>query len=425
MSGKTVFRGELSVPGDKSISHRAVMFAALATGVSRVRGFLHAADTLSTAGMMRALGARIEEDSPTELRIEGKGLHALVEPADVIDAGNSGTTIRIGSGILAAQPFLSVVTGDRYLRRRPMGRVIDPLTRMGASILGRDGNRLPPLCIRGGALRGIRYEMPLASAQVKSSLLLAGLYADAPVTVVEPMPSRDHTERMLATMGARITRDGNAVSVAPCGRLDPLEMTVPGDLSSAAFFLVLAAVTPGSSLTIRGVGVNPFRTGVLGVLRRMGADIRFTGERLEGGEPVADVVVRGAKLTAARVDPEEIPGLIDEVPILCVAAAFAAGRTEVRGAGELRVKESDRIAAMVACLTSLGVPCGEYPDGLWVKGPAPVSPTGPCDSRGDHRIAMSLRILGAAAGVPVEVTDPDCIDTSFPGFQSLLEGLMR
>ena len=425
MSGKTVVRGEISVPGDKSISHRAVMFPVLATGVSRVSGFLHAADTLSTAGMMRALGARIEEVSPTELRIEGRGLRGLVEPADVIDAGNSGTTIRIGSGILSAQPFLSVITGDRYLRRRPMGRVIDPLTRMGASILGRDGNRLPPLCIRGGALRGIRHEMPVASAQVKSSVLLAGLYADSPVTVVEPMRSRDHTERMLAAMGARIARDGNAVTVAPCERLDPLVMTIPGDLSSAAFFIVLAAVTPGSSLTVRGVGVNPFRTGILDVLGGMGADIRQVGERVEGGEPVADLVVRGAELVAARVAPEEVPGLIDEVPILCVAAAFAAGRTEIRGAEELRVKESDRIASMVDCLSSLGIPCGEYPDGLWVEGPAVVSPAGPCDSRGDHRIAMSLRILGAAAKVRIEVTDVDCIDTSFPGFPSLLEGLTR
>ncbi|MBE0606324.1 MAG: 3-phosphoshikimate 1-carboxyvinyltransferase, partial [Deltaproteobacteria bacterium] len=281
------------------------------------------------------------------------------------------------------------------------------------------------LCIRGGALRGIRHEMPVASAQVKSSLLLAGLYADSPVTVVEPMRSRDHTERMLAAMGARIARDGNAVTVAPCERLEPLVMAIPGDLSSAAFFIVLAAVTPGSSLTVRGVGVNPFRTGILDVLRGMGADIRQVGERVEGGEPVADLVVRGAELVAARVAPEAVPGLIDEVPILCVAAAFAAGRTEIRGAEELRVKESDRIASMVDCLSSLGIPCGEYPDGLWVEGPAVVSPAGPCDSRGDHRIAMSLRILGAAARVRVEVTDVDCIDTSFPGFPSLLEGLTR
>ena len=425
MSGKTVVRGEISVPGDKSISHRAALFAPLATGVSRVRGFLHAEDTLSSAGMMRALGARIEEVSPTELRIGGAGLRGLVEPADVIDAGNSGTTIRIGSGILAAQPFLSVVTGDRTLRRRPMGRVVEPLTRMGASIWGRDGNRLPPLCIRGGPLRGVRYEMPVASAQVKSSLLLAGLYAGSPVTVVEPARSRDHTERMLAAMGAKVSRSGNEVTVDPCERLDPLDMTVPGDLSSAAFFLVLAAVTPGSSLTLRGVGVNPFRTGGIEVLRRMGADIRSTGNRIEGGEPVADLVVRGAALTAATVTPEEVPGLIDEVPALCVAAAFAVGRTEIRGAEELRFKESDRIAAMVAALSSLGISCGEYADGLWVEGPAPVRPGVLCDSRGDHRIAMSLRVLGAAAGVPIEVKDAACIDTSFPGFHSLLEGLIR
>ncbi len=423
MSGGPSFRGEIAVPGDKSISHRCVMFAALATGESRVRGFLHAEDTLSTANMVRALGARVEEVSPAELRIEGKGMRALTEPGDVIDAGNSGTTIRIGSGILAAQPFLSVVTGDRYLRRRPMGRVIDPLSRMGASIWGRDGNRYPPLCIRGGKLRGIRYEMPVASAQVQSSLLLAGLYADSPVTVVEPLRSRDHTERMLRAMGAKVGRDGNAVTVAPCERLDPLDMTVPGDISSAAFFLVLAAVSPGSSITVRGVGVNPFRTGAVDVLRRMGADIRYEGERSEGGEPAADLVVRGAGLSAANVTPGEIPGLIDEIPALCVAAALAAGRTEIRGAGELRVKESDRIAAMTAAFSSLGIPCGEYPDGLWIEGPAAVRPGVRCDSRGDHRIAMSLKVLAAATGVPVEVSDVACIDTSFPGFQAALEGL--
>jgi 3-phosphoshikimate 1-carboxyvinyltransferase len=267
--------------------------------------------------------------------------------------------------------------------------------------------------------------MPVASAQVKSSLLLAGLYAGSPVTVVEPARSRDHTERMLAAMGAKVSRSGNEVTVDPCERLDPLDVTVPGDLSSAAFFLVLAAVTPGSSLTLRGVGVNPFRTGGVEVLRRMGADIRSTGNRIEGGEPVADLVVRGAALTAATVTPEEVPGLIDEVPALCVAAAFAVGRTEIRGAEELRFKESDRIAAMVAALSSLGISCGEYADGLWVEGPAPVRPGVLCDSRGDHRIAMSLRVLGAAAGVPIEVKDAACIDTSFPGFQSLLEGLIR
>jgi 3-phosphoshikimate 1-carboxyvinyltransferase len=399
------------------------MFAGLAAGGSRVRGFLHAEDTLRSVAMMRALGVRIEVIPPGELRVEGRGLRGLVEPPDVIDAGNSGTTIRIGSGILAGQPFLSVVTGDPYLRRRPMGRVVRPLAQMGAQIRGRAGNTLPPLCILGGSLTGIRHEMPVPSAQVKSALLLAGLFADSPVTVVEPLRSRDHTERMLASMGATIARDGNAVTVLPAERLDPVDVAVPGDISSAAFFLVLAAVRKGSELTVRGVGINPFRAGVVAVLRRMGAEVRYGGERDSMGEPVADVVVRGEDLRAARVAPDEVPGLIDEIPALCVAAAFASGRTEIRGAGELRVKESDRIGAMVAALSSLGVACGEYPDGLWVEGPSRFRPAGPCDSRGDHRIAMALLVLGKAAGIPVEVSDTACIDTSFPGFPAALKGL--
>jgi 3-phosphoshikimate 1-carboxyvinyltransferase len=423
MRGGTVIQGEVTVPGDKSISHRAAMFAGLAAGGSRVRGFLHAEDTLRSVALMRALGVRIEAIRPDELRVEGRGLRGLVEPQDVIDAGNSGTTIRIGSGILAGQPFLSVVTGDPYLRRRPMGRVVRPLAQMGAQIRGRAGNTLPPLCILGGSLRGIRHEMPVPSAQVKSALLLAGLFADSPVTVVEPLRSRDHTERMLASMGARVARDGNAVTIAPAERLDPVDVAVPGDISSAAFFLVLAAVRKGSALTVRGVGVNPFRAGLVAVLRRMGAEVRYEGERDSMGEPVADLVVRGEELRAARVAPDEVPGLIDEIPALCVAAAFASGRTEIRGAEELRVKESDRIGAMVTALSSLGVACGEYPDGLWVEGPSRFRPTGPCDSRGDHRVAMSLLVLGKAAGVPVEVSDTACIDTSFPGFPAALAGL--
>jgi 3-phosphoshikimate 1-carboxyvinyltransferase len=380
---------------------------------------------LRTVGMIRALGVTVEQVSGTELRIGGAGLRALAEPADVIDAGNSGTTIRIGSGILAAQPFLSIVTGDPYLRLRPMARVIHPLTQMGATIRGREGNRFPPLCIRGGALKGIRYEMPVASAQVKSALLLAGLYADSPVTVVETLPTRDHTERMLAGMGAKLSREGNAVTVLPAERLFPVDVNVPGDISSAAFFLVLAAATRGSELAVRGVGVNPFRTGVVEVLRRMGADIRYANERIESGEPVADLLVRGAELRGTQVTPGEIPGLVDEVPALCVAAAFAEGRTEVRGAEELRVKESDRIGAMVANLASVGVACGEYPDGLWVEGPAQVRPNVPLDSRGDHRIAMSLLVLGKLSGVDVNVINTSCIDTSFPGFKAVLEEVGR
>ena len=417
--------GTVAVPGDKSISHRAVMLASMAEGESRIRGFLPSEDTLRTVGMMIALGVDLRERSPTEILVRGRGMRAFEEPQDVIDAGNSGTTIRIGAGILAAQPFLSIVTGDPYLRRRPMGRIVTPLARMGASISGRGGNTLPPLCIRGGNLRGLRYEMPVASAQVKSSILLAGLHADSPVTVAEPLPSRDHTERMLLSMGARVEQEGNEITVHPAERLRPLSMTVPGDISSASFFLVLAACVPGSDLRVPSVGVNPGRTGLVSVLRRMGADVRFDDPREEGGEPVADIVVRGRGLGAAEVPPGEVPSLIDEIPALCAAAAMAEGRTEIRGAAELRVKESDRIAAMVKELSALGVSCGEYPDGLWVQGPARIAGGRKTESHGDHRIAMSLMVLSAAAGVPVEVSDTACIATSFPGFPEALREVVR
>lgn len=332
--------------------------------------------------------------------------------------------MRIGAGILAAQPFMTVVTGDRYLRRRPMKRIVEPLARMGAAISGRKGNTLPPLCIRGGNLAGIRYEMPVASAQVKSSLLFAGLFADGPTTVVEPLPSRDHTERMLSAMGAKVTRDGNEVTVHPAERLDPLSIAVPGDISSAAFFIVLAASVPGATLRLEGIGVNPLRTGLVNVLRRMGAEVQLESLRQEGMEPVADIEVQGLELASTEVSPAEIPGMIDEVPALCVAAALAVGRTDIRGAGELRVKESDRIGAMVSALASLGVRCGEYPDGLWIEGPSAIVPGARCDSLGDHRIAMSLEILAAASGVPIEVADTACIDTSFPTFRSLLSRIV-
>lgn len=425
MGGATRVSGTVAVPGDKSISHRAVMLASMAEGESRIRGFLPAEDTRRTMGMMLALGVDLTERSATEILVRGRGMRAFEEPRDVIDAGNSGTSIRIGAGILAAQPFLSVVTGDQYLRRRPMGRIVTPLSRMGAAISGRRGNTLPPLCIRGGDLRGIRYEMPVASAQVKSAILLAGLYADSPVTVAEPLPSRDHTERMLLSMGARVARTGNEITVHPAGRLRPLSMAVPGDISSASFFLVLAACVPGSALRVPAVGVNPGRTGLVSVLRRMGAEVRFDSPREEGGEPVADIVVNGRGLGATEVPPEEIPSLIDEIPALCVAAAMAEGRTEIRGAAELRVKESDRIGAMVKELSALGVSCGEYPDGLWVDGPARIAGGRKVESYGDHRIAMALMVLSAAAGVPVEVSDTSCIATSFPGFPEALREVVR
>jgi 3-phosphoshikimate 1-carboxyvinyltransferase len=415
----------VAIPGDKSISHRAVMLSAVADGESRIQGFLHAEDTLSTIGMMRALGARIVEESPTDLRVLGVGLRGLCEAGDVIDAGNSGTTLRIGSGLLAAQPFLTIVTGDPYLRRRPMKRVVEPLRRMGAAIAGRCGDTLPPLSIRGGDLRGIRHDMPVASAQVKSALLLAGLYADGPTTVVEPLPSRDHTERILAAMGATLVREGNQLTIRPVARLLPLSVRVPRDLSSAAFFIVLAAAVPDAELHLPAVGVNPSRTGLISVLRRMGAEIQLEALRDEGGEPVADIVVHGMPLTGTDIVPEEIPSLVDEGPALCVAAALAKGRTVVRGAEELRVKESDRIGTMIAALHALGVRCGEYPDGMWIEGPSGIASGVRCDSRGDHRIAMSLSILSAATGVPVAITDTACIETSFPGFRGLLDEVLR
>ncbi|MBM2828034.1 MAG: 3-phosphoshikimate 1-carboxyvinyltransferase, partial [Actinobacteria bacterium] len=327
MKSKVRISGTVKVPGDKSISHRAVLLSSIAEGESHIRGFLNAGDTLSTVGMVRALGVEVRQESETVLRVAGRGLKGLSEPEDVIDAGNSGTTMRIGAGILAAQPFISIVTGDPYLRRRPMKRIVEPLVKMGAAISGRKGGTLPPLCIRGGNLSGIRHEMTVASAQVKSSILLAGLFAEGPTTIVEPLPSRDHTERMLTAMGAKIECLGNEITVHTADRLRPISIDIPGDISSAAFFMVLAASVPGANLLLDGVGVNPLRTGLINVLRRMGAEIQLETLRMEGLEPVADIEVQGFELTGTEIFPEEIPGLIDEVPALCVAAALAEGRT--------------------------------------------------------------------------------------------------
>lgn len=410
-------RGRLRVPGDKSVSHRAIMLGALAEGVTRVRGFLEGEDTRATARVFERLGVRIETPDASERIVRGVGLRGLRPPAAPLDCGNAGTGMRLLAGVLAAQPFDSVLIGDASLSRRPMGRVIDPLSRMGALIEAEPGG-LPPLRIRGGrALRGIDYATPVASAQVKSALLLAGLYAQGETVVREPHPTRDYTERMLAAFGWPIEFAPGFARIAGGHRLRATEVDVPADFSSAAFFLVAGSVIPGSDLTLEAVGMNPRRTGLLDVLRAMGADIEDTNRREQGGEPVADLVVRHAPLHGIEVPVDRVPDMIDEFPALFVAAACAEGVTVVRGAAELRVKESDRIAVMAEGLRALGCEVEEAPDGARIVG-TPLR-GGAVHSRGDHRIAMSFAIAAQRAAAPVRIDDVDNVATSFPGFDEL------
>ena len=419
------WQGELTIPGDKSISHRSVMFAGLGDTPVHIKNFLHAEDCLSTVGVMRALGTAIEFLNENELIVTGKGLHGLSEPMTVLDAGNSGTTLRLMMGLLAPQPFLSVFSGDASLTRRPMGRVLLPLSQMGARIYGRSGNNNLPLTIvpMGEKLHGIHYESPVASAQVKSAILLAGLYGDGPTTVTEPYVSRDHTEQMLAGFGVRLERSGTSVTVFPVedgGYRAPEEITVPGDISSAAYFLVAGSIIAGSRLLLKNVGINPTRTGVLDVLTEMGAHISVQNERTSGGERVADIVVAAANLRGVSFGAEIMPRLIDEIPILAVAALFAEGDTVITGAGELRVKETDRLHAVATEFQKL-VPGSieEREDGLLIHGKAKPQ-RAQVKSYGDHRMAMSLAVLGAAAeGVLIE--DPDSVNISYPTFFSEME----
>jgi 3-phosphoshikimate 1-carboxyvinyltransferase len=411
--------GELAVPGDKSLSHRALILGALAEGRSEIRGLLRGEDCLATLAILRALGVRIEDEGGV-LQVEGRGPEALTEPQDVLDAGNSGTALRLLAGVLAGRPFLSLLTGDASLRRRPMRRVAEPLRAMGATILSRRGDHAP-LAVRGAALRGLTWRSPVASAQVKSAILLAGLQATGTTSVTEPVRSRDHTERMLAGFGAACRVEGATVSLAGPATLSATAVAVPGDLSSAAFFLAAAAAQPGAELLVRGVGVNPTRTGLLDALGRMGAEIARERTATSAGEPVADLRVRGARLHGVRVPPEEVPRLVDEVPILAVAAAMAEGRTVVEGAGELRVKEVDRLAALAGELAALGVAVSVDGDALVVDGGAgrPLRPAS-VQSRGDHRMAMSLAVAALFAEGESTIRDVACVDTSFPGFARLL-----
>jgi 3-phosphoshikimate 1-carboxyvinyltransferase len=415
LQGAERVAGTLRVPGDKSISHRALLLGALAEGTTEIRGFLASEDCRATLAALQALGVEAGSEPGGALRVVGRGPAALREPETVLDAGNSGTCLRLLAGVLAARPFLSVLSGDASLRQRPMRRIVEPLRAMGAALDGRAGGQYPPLVIRGRALQGISWESPVASAQVKSAILLAGVQAAGETSVAEPVLSRDHTERMLAAFGVGVRREGSRVALVGPAHLRATSVTVPGDISSAAFFLVAAAARPGGEVTLEGVGVNPTRSGLLEALRAMGARVEVLNRREEAGEPVADLQVRGTMLHAARILPPQVPGLIDEIPILAVAGALAEGETVIEGAAELRVKEVDRLAALSGELSKLGADIREEGDGLRIRGPRPLK-GGRVSSRGDHRMAMSLAVAALFADGETEIQDIACVETSFPGF---------
>lgn len=435
LSKSKPLKGELIIPADKSISHRSVIFASIAKGKSVIKNFLRAEDPLSTLNAMKALGVEVDEiktsfdnlDQNTELIINGKSLEGLKEPFDVINCGNSGTTMRLLSGILARLPYFSVLTGDDSLRRRPMARIIQPLKQMGASISGRSKDTFPPFAIKGNNLKAIDYKMPVASAQVKSCLMLAGLFAEGITTISEPFKSRDHSERMLLAMGASINIDGLTIKVkgntSDNYSLKPLEVTIPSDFSSAAFFIVAGLLIPRSEILIKDVGINPTRTGLLSILKDMGASVKLENIRDVSGEPVADIYCSSCdELKPFKIGGDIMPTLIDEFPILCVLATQAEGISEIRGAEELRIKESDRIKSMVTELRKMGVEIEEYPDGVTINGKAKLKGAH-LESYKDHRIAMSLSIAGLIAEGETIISNPECVDVSFPDFYNKLNQL--
>jgi 3-phosphoshikimate 1-carboxyvinyltransferase len=417
-------RGSIELPGDKSISHRVAILNAIAQGEARVENFQGGADCLATLRCLRALGVKIDWDGEGTLRIEGGGRFGLRESADVLNAGNSGTTMRLLAGLLAGQPFFSVLTGDASLRSRPMERVVEPLRAMGTRIQGRAGGSRPPLAIEGGSLRGIRYRLPVASAQVKSALILAALYGKGETVLVEPAPSRDHTERMLRAMGVAVLGgEGDGLRISPPQReLTPLSLRVPGDISAAAFWMVAAAAHPDAEIRLTGVGVNPGRSGIIDALASMGASIAVEAERVWGCEPVADIVVRSSSLRGTVIEGSLIPRLIDEIPVLAVAACLAQGETVVREAGELRLKESDRIRTTVRELRRLGASIQELADGMVIRGVGSLK-GGECSSHGDHRLAMTLAVAGLTAQGETTVRGAEASSVSYPGFWHHLEEL--
>lgn len=413
-------KGDIRVPGDKSISHRSIMLGSLAEGTTEVSGFLEGEDNLATLNAFRAMGVAIEGPQHGKVVIHGVGMHGLKKPAQPLDLGNSGTSMRLMSGLMAAQAFDVEMVGDASLSTRPMRRVTDPLALMGARI-DTTGKGTPPLKVHGGqSVKGIDYEMPMASAQVKSCLLLAGLYAQGKTCVTEPAPTRDHTERMLTGFGYAVERSGNTICVQGGGTLKATQIDVPADISSATFFMVGAAISPGSEVLLKHVGINPTRDGVISILKLMGADLTLENQREVGGEPVADIRVRGSRLKGVRIPEEYVPLAIDEFPALFVAAACAEGETILTGAEELRVKESDRIQVMADGLLALGVDARPTPDGMVIRGGAIGS--GTVDSHGDHRIAMSFAMAALRASGPIRILDCANVNTSFPGFVALAAG---
>ncbi len=424
-SSKKRLRGELTVPGDKSISHRAVMFGSLAEGTTEIRGFLQGADCLSTISCFQQMGISIENKQNTDtVLVHGRGMRGLTRPDQVLDCGNSGTTTRLISGILSAQPFDVTLTGDASIQKRPMKRIIEPLSQMGASIVSINGNGCAPLHIQGRPLHGIHYSSPVASAQVKSAILLAGLYAEGETQITEPWVSRNHSELMLRHFGAEVSTQGTTVSIRPARQLHAETVSVPGDISSAAYFIAAGLMVPGSELLIRGVGINPTRDGILRVCRAMGADLQLLNVRQDQVEPTADLLVRHSPLHGIAIGGALIPTLIDELPIIAAMACLAEGETVIRDAAELKVKESNRIAVMTESLRAMGADAEETEDGMIIRGGRPLHGA-VIDSHQDHRIAMTFAVAALCAQGTTQIQNAECVRISYPGFYQDLERLAQ
>lgn len=421
-SQKSPLSGDIEVGPDKSISHRAVILSALAQGTGCIKNCLLAADTLSSMNCIQKLGIRLQK-ADREIVIHGQGLKGFKAPDAILDCGNSGTTMRLMAGLMAGQNFSSILSGDESLNRRPMKRIIEPLSLMGADIKGESNN--PPLNITGRHLKGITYELPVASAQVKSALLLAGLNATGPTVIIEPVKSRDHSERMLVSMGADIESGNEGITLKPGPELNPVEWVVPGDISSAAFFMVAASLVPGSCLRIRNVGLNPTRSGIVTVLDNMNAHIKIENWHLNGGEPVGDIVIAHSKLRGSTVEGDIIPLLVDEIPILAVAMALADGQSVVRNARELRFKETDRITAICSQLSALGADVEELEDGFVINGRPDCLKGGIVDSMGDHRMAMSLAVAGLCSKKEITIKNAEAVNISFPEFWDILQRVIE